>query len=178
MVKTSTDVCGRSRILRQAKPTTWSVRRLLPAPTWTRYWRRGEPPACSSGPRRQSIGLSMNCSTSTIRASPERSSWRFGHLRFSTLRGRIVFDVLLSELHSLPVGELGTAIDVWHGDKRHQVSLAGPPEIMLPSQADADPVLGAIAVTGGVRQFRRERRGPAPGENCLSRTSPPIRPPV
>lgn len=81
----------------------------------------------------------------------------FGRLRFSTPRGRIVFDVPLGELHSLGVGELGTAIDVWHGDKRHRVSLAGPPETMLPPAAAADPVLGTVGVTSGVRQFRREK---------------------
>lgn len=81
----------------------------------------------------------------------------FGRFRFATPRGRIVFDVPLSELHSLGVGELGTAIDVWHGDKRHRVSLAGPPEIMLSPAAAANPVLGTIGVTSGVRQFRREK---------------------
>lgn len=81
----------------------------------------------------------------------------FGHLRFSTSGGRIVFDVLLSELHSLGVGELGTAIDVWHGDKRHRVSLAGPPEIMLPSMAGANLVVGSVAVASGVGQVRREK---------------------
>jgi hypothetical protein len=81
----------------------------------------------------------------------------FGRLRFATTRGRVVFDLPLSELHSLGVGELGTAIDVWHRDKRHRVSLAGPPEFMLPSATGADPLIGAMAVESGVKQTRRER---------------------
>jgi hypothetical protein len=81
----------------------------------------------------------------------------FGRLRFTTTGGRVVFDLPLSELHSLGVGELGTAIDVWHGDKRHRVSLAGPPEFMLPSAAGADPLIAAMGVESGVKQTRRER---------------------
>ncbi len=81
----------------------------------------------------------------------------FGRLRFSTPGGRVVFDLPLAELHSLGVGELGTAIDVWHGDKRHRVSLAGPPELMLPPSAGSDLLIGAVAVTSGVQQTRREK---------------------
>lgn len=81
----------------------------------------------------------------------------FGRLQFTTPHGRIVFDVPLCELHSLGVGELGTAIDVWHGDKRHRVSLAGPPEFLLPPMFGTDPIIGAMAVTSGTRQYRREK---------------------
>ncbi len=81
----------------------------------------------------------------------------FGRLRFTTTGGRVVFDLPLAELHSLGVGELGTAIDVWHGDTRHRVSLAGPPEFMVPSAAGADPIIGAVGVTSGVTQTRREK---------------------
>jgi len=81
----------------------------------------------------------------------------FGHLRFFTRRGRIIFDIPLRELHSLGVGEFGTAIDVWHGGKRHRVSLAGAPEVMLPPQAGRNLLVGAIAITSGVQQIRREK---------------------
>jgi hypothetical protein len=81
----------------------------------------------------------------------------FGRLRFTTPRGRVIFDLPLSELHSLGVGEFGTAIDVWHGDKRHRVSLAGAPEFMLPPMYATDPLTWTLGVTSGVEQFRREK---------------------
>lgn len=96
----------------------------------------------------------------TLRVTAER-------LTFTETGGEVLIDAPLSDLHSVHLAEMDTAVDLWHGSTRHRLVVPpGPGPTASPGAVRVTPLEIAQGVAGTAARRRwpghwppRSRRG-------------------